>query len=101
MILFYAAVQNEIIKHNETVNHNNKLWITNMIFGAILVFMVFLRKVIALLIMNIKERNYREMKRYALSPWSYVYVITFILPFTVSFLEFNEYFGMMFYSGFY
>lgn len=64
------------------------MWITNMIFGAILALVV-LRCVIALIIMKFKESEHNT--RYLLSPISYFVIITFILPLIVSFLEYKQY----------
>ena len=84
MMLFTAAVHSE--------GESKKIWIATMIFGAILTFTVY-RGVIAVNTMNIKEGNYRSFIRYLLFPSSYFIIITFGLPFIVSFLEINDYFG--------
>ncbi|RGB31665.1 hypothetical protein C1646_708476 [Rhizophagus diaphanus] len=90
LVLLSVAVY---CKNNKTINDDtlNKMWITNMIFGAILALVV-LRCGIALSIMKFKEINNRERNiRYLLSPISYFIIVTFILPFIVSFLEYKQY----------
>ena len=93
MMLFTAAVHSSEDESTAAVHsESKKIWIATMIFGAILAFTVY-RGVMAVNTMNIKEGNYRSFIRYLLFPSSYFIIITFGLPFIVSFLEINDYFG--------
>ena len=62
-----------------------------MIFGAILFFMVVVRNVTEICLMQCG--NLKDLKVHTKSPATYFLIITLSLPFAVSFLELNAYFG--------